>query len=240
MAAKNNPAGRLHVILSEAINCGNVPTFLMWAKVLNAQENDKTETLRRIFQLHELVDEIKLKISGIDGINSDLYLSRFPNIENVVKATNYDVSWESYKPQLNEAAMLNLEHCAEALSRYDEQTINEDDLAKLDAEILELFNKVVKGSIPQALKEIILDLLETIRRSIAEYRIRGAHGIREELAYCFGKAFQNRDLFKDNKDSEEVTSWWEIFARADNLTTISLNLLSVSTTAMNLLALYNK
>lgn len=136
--------------------------------------------------------------------------------------------------------MLNLAHCAEALSCYDEKPIDDNELTSLDNDIADLFNKVSDGTIDPELRIIILDLLEAIRRSISEYKIRGANGIRDHLAYCLGKVLQNKDLFIDNNDSEEVKSWWKIFARADNMTTVALNLISIGTTAINFLAIYQK
>src|SRR5689334_15596041 len=118
MVKRDNPAGRLHEILTQARNQPNQPTIEVWTKVLGAQSGNKTEIMGAISNLLELLDEVKDKISKLDGLNTQLYLSRFPEIEAVVKATNYDAAWDSYKPHLNEAAMLNLAHCAEALSRY--------------------------------------------------------------------------------------------------------------------------
>jgi len=241
MVNHNNQAGRLHKILTAVINQQDgLPTIQVWANVFNVDVQDKSSIFKNIFLIQELSDDIKRKISTTSGINSNLLLSQHEHIEYVVKATNFDTAWSSYKGRLNLAVMLNLAHCAEALSRYDESPIKDDDLTSLHNDVSDLFTNVANSTINLDLKIIILDLLEAIRSSIAEYNIRGAKGIRDQLAYCLGKVVQNKDLFADNNDTEEVTSWWNIFSRADNITTVALNLVSIGTTAINLLAICHK
>lgn len=224
MVKRDNPAGRLHEILSQARNLPNQPTIEVWTKVLGAQPGNKTEIIGAISNLLELLDEVKDKISKLDGLNTQLYLSRFPEIEAVVKATNYDAAWDNYKPHLNEAAMLNLAHCAEALSRYDETPIDEAELSELLKSVAELSEKVWVGDLDDTLKRVISDLLEAIRRSIREYRIRGANGLRKELAYCIGTLVQNHTLFKAEETKEEVGMFGKILGKLNALVSFALKL----------------
>src|SRR6185369_17627636 len=165
MVNHNNQAGRLHKILTEAVNQPeNIPTFQVWANVFNIDPQDKSSIFQMLVLLQEISDDIKHKISGDSQLNSKLLLSQHAQIERVVKATNIDASWASYKPHLDLAVMLNLAHCADALSRYDEKPLDGDDLANLYNDITELFDKVSDGKIDPTLRDIILDLLEAIRR----------------------------------------------------------------------------
>jgi len=236
MVNHNNQAGRLHKILTAATNQQDgIPTIHAWANVFNVDQQDKSSIFKMLILLQEASDDIKHKITHMEGINSNLFLSQHTNIEQVVKASNLDAGWSNYKHYLSLAVMLNLAHCAEALSRYDEKPIDVDELTGLETDIVDLFDKVAEGTIDPTLKEIILDLLEAIRRSIAEYKIRGANGIREELAYFIGKVIQNKDLIKNNSELEEMSSLWKIFARADNMTTVALNVVQIGQHIMKLL-----
>lgn len=237
----NNQAGRLHRLLSAAAkHSDNTPTIQVWANVFNVKVEDKTTIFRRYIMLQELSNNIVNSITLMPNVNSRLLLSQHHNIDRVVKATNLDSHWANHKQFLNSTVLINLAHCAEALSRHDERPVESDALAELLDEIKDLFDKLSAQNIDEQLKAVILDLLETIRRSIIEYNLRGAKGIRDELAYCYGKVFQNYQLFKNNEGTEEVASLWKIFARADNLTTVALNLVSIGTTAINLLAICHK
>lgn len=236
MVNHNNQAGRLHKLLTLATNQqDNIATLHAWANVFGIEQQDKSSIFKMLILLQEASNDIKHKISNMEGVNSNLLLSQHANIEQVVMASNLDAGWSNYKPYLNLAVMLNLAHCAEALSRYDEKPIDEDELKNLDTDIAELFNKVADGTIDPTLRDIILGLLEAIRRSIAEYKIRGANGLRDELAYFIGKVVQNNDLMKNNSGLEEVSSLWKIFARVDNMTTIALNVVQISQHVMKLL-----
>ncbi|KAF0221139.1 MAG: hypothetical protein FD174_637 [Geobacteraceae bacterium] len=211
---KNNPAGRLHAILTQALNSpGSTSTLQMWSQVFDIPLQEKTELFLRISAMHQLVDDVKSRISSLDDVNVELHLSRFPQIEVVVKATNYDVPWDSYKPHLSDGVMLNLAYCAETLSRYDETPIEENDLLDLKKDIDELFEKILKAPLDGQLKTVILDLLESIRRSISEYKIRGADGMRKTLAYCMGMIVQNTQLFEKEASKEEVGRFGKIVSR---------------------------
>jgi hypothetical protein len=224
MVKRDNPAGRLYEILSEARQLPNMVTTEVWTRVLRGEPGNKTDIMRRISLLQELLDEVKIKISNIEEINTQLYLSRFEELEAVVKATNLNAGWDGYKSHLNEAAMLNLAHCAEALSRYDENLIDESEILELLKNIDVLSEKLRKGSISKPLKETILDLLETMRRSISEYRIRGAEGMKREFAYCLGVFLQNHTQFKKEESKEEINTLGKIFSKFSSLITFALKL----------------
>lgn len=224
MVKRDNPAGRLHEILTEARTCGNTVTYEVWAQVLKTEPGNKADIIRRVSLLQELLGEVKTKISCIEGLNTDLYLSTFQHLENAINVTNFDVPWDSYKPQLNDAAMLNLAHCAEQLSRYDESQIDENELSELLKSIDELSDKIRSGTISKPLQEIMLDLLETMRRSINEYRIRGAAGMKRELAYSVGVLIQHHAEFKAEETKEEVGMFGKVLSKFNGLVTFALKL----------------
>lgn len=241
MINDNNQAGRLHKILSRAANLpDNIATFEVWANVFQVNSEEKTTIFYRYISLQEMSDSIKNTINNMVGVNSRLLLSQHHKIDYVLKATNLDTHWVNYKKFLTESVLISLAHCAEALSQYDEKQIDNDMLSELTADISKLFDKICTSNMDSELKTVIQDLLEALRRSIAEYNIRGAKGIRDNLAFCYGKVFQNHVAFKQHEGSEEVTSLWKILSRADNLTTVALNLASIGTTAINLLAICHK
>lgn len=238
---RNNQAGRLHKLLSEAEKLSdNAATIEVWASVFGVNSEDKITIFRQFIAMQEIADNIKHIITKMPNVNSRLLLSQHHKIDRVVKATNLDAHWANYKKFLDSTVLINLAHCAEALSPYDENPVEQDALTDLLKEVSDLTDKVGTKDLDGRLKTIVQDLLEAIRRSIIEYKIRGANGVREELAYCYGKVIQNYQIFKDNETTEEVASLWKIFARADNLTTVALNLVSIGTTAINLLAICHK
>lgn len=224
MVKYDNPAGRLHKILTEARNVPNKAVIEVWAQVLGAQPGNKTDIIRRVSLMQELFDDIKIKIANIDGINKELYLSRFNELEAVIKSTNYDAGWDGIKAHLSDAAMISLAHCAEALSRFGETLIDENEFTELLNDIDALSEKLRSSSISKPLQHIIIDLLETMRRSISEYRIRGAEGMKREFAYCLGVLLQNHVQLKAEETKDEVGIFGKIFSKFNQLITFALKL----------------
>jgi len=84
--------------------------------------------------------------------------------------------------------------------------------------------EVWKGTLDEELKWVVTDLLEAVRRSIREYRIRGAEGLRKELALCVGTLVQNHALFKAHEDKEEVSRFGRIISKLNAIVTFALKL----------------
>jgi hypothetical protein len=180
--------------------------------------------------LQELVEEVPRRINSIAGINKELLLRRYSKIEEATQINNLNDSWINYRQHLDEATMTNLAFCAEELSRYEtEKPIDQETLVNLDREINELINKIHNEEfLDPILKTILLDQLTIILRSIQEYRIRGAKGLRESLAYFYGMFFFNHKLLNKEKDRniiKETLGWiWKvtnIILSAYNLTEIA-------------------
>lgn len=227
--ALNNAAGRLYQVLAGARSQRNdVITHRMWANVFNIPNGSLHDVLRKLILIQSLSTEVRAKISGLTNVNSLLFLAHHHNIDSVLNVSNFDVHWSSFKPFLDDATMLGLAHCADKLSCFDEKPIPADELVSLNDDITRLFEKVLNGSFDDGLKDLILDLLETARRAIAEYNIRGAKGMRDDLAYILGKIIQNHNTFERDSSSEDLGIFWQIISRLDNLTTIAVNAVSLA------------
>lgn len=87
----------------------------------------------------------------------------------------------------------------------------------LDA-INELFEKVKSGEIDEDLRMYLLDLLESMRRSIAEYNIRGGAALRRELFAVFETLQRHSALLKEkDKDSGWMKAFLLVVERYDRL-----------------------
>jgi len=214
---KDNPAGRLYHILHKANGIDpNTLTKEVWRKVLDAEYLTENEFLKRLIFLQELVEEFPKRIKSIEGLNTDLLLRRYNKVEQATQINNLSASWNNYRQHLDEATMTNLAFCAEELSRYENvRPIDQETLVNFDREVNELINKIqAEESLDPILKTILLDQLTIILRSIQEYRIRGAKGLRESLAYFYGMFFFNHKLFAKEKERDiikETLGWvWKV------------------------------
>lgn len=215
----DNPAGRLYDILSKT---KAQPQHNALGEVLSAALNasNSVDFHKRLVCLKELVAEVRQIVENSEGINKELYLSHYSQIENLVNARNYDMPWNNVSNLLNEPALINIAHIAEILpSTYRENLIEEDALNDLISTIEELIKRVKDSSLLIELQRIIIDQLYLTLNSIYAYKIRGARGLKEALSNSYGEFFLNYELFKSAKDFEEVKEYKTILKKIHTVVT---------------------
>lgn len=222
--SRENPAGRLYETLSAIRALSNMTMSIAWATVFQIDASDRTELMRRLTALHELVDEVRAKVSSLPGINAELYLAKFNDIQAFVMGSNIDGQLDSFRGSLNETSMFGLQHCVEALQVYDEERLDADALAELSSNINALTERLHDSTIDPQLKLAILDMLEMMRRSIAEYKVRGAAGMKKELNYCIGTFALNHARFEKEKDNEDVGMFRRLVSRFGSLIDLALKM----------------
>lgn len=185
---RDNPAGRLYHLLSEANQKGAGNQFGdAWAKVFGVDTEDQGRVLTLLAQVILEVDRGKEAVQTNPEINQELYLRPFEELEKAFNLINYGKSWKSWSNRLQDDTLTKLAYCANELSRVQpEGTISDDDLAELRSQLEEVLDFVLEAEIDDALKQVLVDGLETLRRAILEYKIRGAAGLREALERNYG------------------------------------------------------
>jgi hypothetical protein len=119
---------------------------------------------------------------------------------------------------------VTLQFCSERLSKTCPERIpSQQDLNDLVGDISELAQKLEKADINKVLKTTLSELLESMRQAIAEYKIRGGRGLRQELFYILERLQRTIPALQENKDAPEVRSFWTIVERYDTLTSICVN-----------------
>ena len=232
-----NPAKRVHQILIEARKLAtDHPGYSMvgWGQVFDVELKDRNlktvkeirihpsslhyevqiEILHRISHLNILVTEVQDNIKKIPDINYSLYLSPFPRLEYAISPARLSDNFASAMAEISDSDLVIIEFCSELLSKnFFEKLIDEPLLKELLNEIHQLYERIKQSDISLNLKEVLLDLLETMRRAIHEYRIRGIKGFEDGLAKILGKLILNRDLIQNSNSDEvkEVGQLWNKF-----------------------------
>ena len=112
MIDPNNPAGRLHTILTDALRKNEKEqTRKVWAGVFGVDVANETEIIRSLLSLQELVEEVHALIESNSRLNSELLLKSFPNLRRAVSAQNLSNPWSTYKAGLNPETITRLEFC---------------------------------------------------------------------------------------------------------------------------------
>ena len=224
MPETDNPAGRLHALLTAAKKHDtNQNGLFIWGQVFGYRVDFSKEALsaeveievtQKILQTRQLVEEAEAAIRAIEGPNQEIFLRPFPRIREAFRINI--IGKASYRGLLNhisEGDMTVLEICSGELSRlHAEDVIEQGQLEQLLEDINALFDQIQQSSLPDILRIFLLDLLESMRRAIQEYRIRGARRLKEELEKIVGALVVNGSEIEKAKDAEEVSRFAQVFS----------------------------
>jgi hypothetical protein len=215
----DNSARRLHFFLEAAFQQGAGATARsVWAKVFGLREDDVIGIYRNLVLLADLADQVEREILAIPEINHPRYLRWLSSVRGALKSTSLEGHWSEQLRLLTEGTIEQLAFCAEKLGETSTETVIPDsELQEILAEIDALFTQVSDGSLDPELRMIILSLLETMRRAIAEYRIRGAESLREALARALGELLLNHPKVQEEtkKKNPDLNRFFSLLGRID-------------------------
>jgi hypothetical protein len=224
MAMPNNPAGRLYDILSEALpSRSNKSIRETWANVFGIDPAATGDLLHLMAQLIELLRASRQRIEQVDGVDRDLYFQPIQNLEKAFASLNLDAQWNDFVNKVDNATMVGLAFCSDTLSqRHTEEVIQKEVLDDLLNDVETLVETVVASDLDMALKTVLTENLENIRRAILEYRIRGAEGLLRALEMSVGALLRHRDDFREKSDSDSVSGFWKFLGKLDRITGIAV------------------
>ncbi len=228
MANNNNPAGRLYNIFSIVLpNSPGTTCRVVWAGVSGVKPGNTEQILQVLAKLIGLVGEAKEAVKQLQGVQLDLYLAPFNNIERAFSNLNLEMPWANFSSNLDATTMLSLQFAADTLAlQRPEPTIAQDKLNEIQAEVEALITKVVSSSLPTVLKSMIIDNLEKIRRAIIDYGLTGVAGISEVVDVSFGSTLRLHDEVKEAIDAapenkEIFAGFFKIVGNLSTLTTFA-------------------
>lgn len=230
-----NPAARLHQLLVKAKSVGSGAAVDLWAKVFEITESDldkkQVEVISRLLQLRKLIEETYEGLQSIDGL-PERYFRPFERIRAIPKQSfaslNTDIS--AYINGVTEGDMTVLEFCSEKLdSLHKETVVDETDLQSVLVNVTTLFDEVKIGDLDSDLKTFILDGLESIRRGIYEFRIRGPRRLKEAIAEILANAMMNQEVVREAEEEESLKKFNEAFNRFAALVAFASNSMSLLT-----------
>jgi chorismate mutase len=165
----------------------------VWAQVLDEDESDDSTITRKVIEVYQLGEEVKRLIGMNEGVNKELYLSSFPQIERAIFPLQLNTTWKAQKQQLNDGVMTRLQFCSELLSSiYNEEQLKDEDLAQVTKLIDELFSAVLSSSLDGGIRITLLEEIERLRTALSMYKINGAKGLKQSLQSTIGMVVTNQ------------------------------------------------
>jgi hypothetical protein len=226
MKQTDNPAKRLHAILSQALNKKpNEQTIKVWASVFGVPEKDAAG---RVFYylglLHQLTYAVEERINRIPDINAELYLRALPDIRLALSPVNTQQSFtDTAGRHLGAGTMTVLEFAANELGKHHhEDTIPQEELDSIKKDFSDLFKNIREAEIDEDLRTLLLDLCVMALRAIDEYQIRGAAGLRDVVAFSVGQIILNHDLCDDAKGEPVMKRFTELLGKITTVVTSAI------------------
>lgn len=223
MRVQNNPAGRLHDILSEARQQSpKDPARKAWAAVFGVAPEDTGSLLKMLADLIDLAHDTKAAIQRLDDVDHRLHLKPFKKIEALLSQLNLDAGWEHWRSQIDDTTLYGLQFSADKLSRMSGLTeIPNDDLIDLRSQLDSLIAAAADADLTPELKLLVLRHLERLRHALIAYRVRGLDGLQEELEIIAGSVVLHARAVRSSADRpEESKIWTAFFALANRLNTV--------------------
>ena len=172
MNHKNNPAGRMFLLLQELKDKG-----APWARVLAKHLGFKTNehlVLKAVGPFLALPAAIRKHILELD-VDHNMYLRHLKEIEARLMSTPPGQGAKALVDGFSAAAIQSLEFCSEALSRLRPERLFEDEeLSRLHKEIATLADEISTSEIAPDLKAFMIDKLTLLLDAIRLYAVSGA------------------------------------------------------------------
>lgn len=224
-ATTTNAGKRLYAILraiKDAKPQGNVGTLL--SSVLDIPSDDVAGIYRHYASLLTLVDDVENRLKALDDPNREHYLKCFTAFKNATHGAALQSAPTQIQNQISESDLSLLNLAGQRLDQVQtELLLSKSEVASLQSDAAALFQKISASDLPAELKIVILDLLESVRRTLSEYQIRGAEGLKRVLAESMGRLMLDKDLVAQSNKHTDFRSFLDLLSKLNALFTAATN-----------------
>lgn len=212
-----NPTQRLYDLLEKTKEFAKVKNNQyqvireVWASVFGVDSTDTIAIFYNLTLLSQSLDWTKAELDKVSLRRKEIYTRNLSRVHNALNLGNLDTTWNTVENLLNDETMADLLHCADRLAESSSETeLNEEELDNLNGELDSLTKLFHESDLDSDLRIAILDLLETSRQMLAEYRIRGSEVLKNIIELSLGKLMTKRtELSEASKDTKinKLFSW---------------------------------
>src|SRR6185369_7643145 len=224
-AKQSNHGRRLHLIFSRAQSLAldpkaNGAAGNLWAGVFELAPTTVPvsapvlqEVISRLLQLDRLIAETEAGLKRIEGLPQK-YFGPFGRIRKIPQQSLIALSGDirGTLHAVTPVDMIILDFCADKLEeQHTELVISKDELQAILADVNTLFDEVKKAQMDEGLQTFILDGLESIRRGIYEFRIRGPERLKETVGEIVGSLYVNYKTVAAAGENESLEKFNKLF-----------------------------
>lgn len=181
----NNPAGRLHRILSRAKSAGQATVLSAFAHAFEIPPANIHEVLMNLGRLGLAVDEVSEELRRVNATDTlELYLESAPQLKSALSIQQLGAAWESYKNSIRDEDLRALRYCSKELSKLSlEEVLSDEQIKDLKTKVEALYEDVINSTdIEAELRKVMLGHLDSIRQAIHNYRVEGIRPLAQALS----------------------------------------------------------
>lgn len=212
---RDNPAGRLFDVLSEAVEQpNNWNARKAWSSVFNISEANTGEILR---ELAEVINQIENAVRDVNGLpneeTKELFLEPLSELEGVFSIIRLDETWQGFKKRIPNNTMDKLKYTAVKLSEFSREIVLEsEELDDLRTSVERVIEQTINSNIDDDLRKVLVRDLEYIRRSIISYRLRGTEGLVEVADLTLGTIARESQT-STAEESKTLSEVWGVLTK---------------------------
>jgi hypothetical protein len=205
----DNPAGRLHAILSDGkAKPSKEPAAKTWAALLRVDESDFVTLLQKLGLVHQLPAAVRQRIEKVDGFNPDIHLRWIPSVELAFKKLHLYRPWGEFIERIDDASLLALQVCDHELSKQGSTNIGNDQIDALKLEAESLRESISEADTALEVEDYLLSNLGMIEKSLCDYYLSGPESIRNAVQITIGSIAGNVNIYQQSQESEAGKAFW--------------------------------
>jgi len=215
-----NPARRLHSILSgiDVANPANIPLRGYLAARFGGEQTDDLEMFRKLLAIYDLVAVTDQRLALMRHPKRNTFASCIKPIVTALQQTQLNTAMSHLTNQLKNGPLPILDLAADVLdAEQPEYLIDQSELDSLLKEADELKARVQESDVPLDLKQILIGLVERIKRAILDYPLSGAEGLDKAIKEAYGTAFVEHAIVLPQKENPVVRGFWDWLGRLNSV-----------------------
>lgn len=192
----DNPAERLHDLLTAFKGVADQPMLSAWAAVLGVERDNLPELMHAVAAVTALPVQLEADLrAALPDNDLELFLAWKPKVEAAMQGfANSGTTADGVQRQYDDATLVSLQHASHAL-RSSGRELQDDQLTTL-ADALQGLDELISGSadIDTDLQVFLLDLVYEMKRAVRLVRVQGVDGLQVALERSVGALYVRAGL----------------------------------------------
>lgn len=207
----DNPAGRLHDLVVAA---KRIPSDKLaheaWATLLNVEEQDTPNLLRRVGHVLEMPALIVKAVREVPSIDHDLHLEWMPKVEASLQNFSVNAKWQNFIQHYDDKTTYGIRICSDVLSRHrSESVLSDDDLQEIESLLGEVESNLESADLDASLRLLLRYHVAQMRVALVDYQLKGVVEIRRAFEASIGAVVLQPQSARDDLAATEAgKSFW--------------------------------